>query len=115
ECHESIGPNHRVDAPQVIKYSAAQSKIGQQNKVLLDSDAILKANSNCTDCHAPDDLREKAWVHDVHAKNATCSSCHSVHVDGDKVGIQALDGKQKIGMCVDCHSDFNLIDEDKGE
>jgi cytochrome c-type protein NrfB len=115
ECHETIGPNHRVDAPQVIKYTAAQSKIGSVNNVQLDSDAILKANANCSDCHTPDKLREDAWVHDVHAKNATCSSCHSVHADGDKVGIQALDKKQKIGMCVDCHSDFNLTAKDKGE
>ena len=115
ECHETIGANHRVNAPQVVKYTAAQSKIGIENSALLDSDAILKANANCTDCHTSDKLREKAWVHDVHAKNATCSSCHSVHADGDKVGIQALDKKQKIGMCVDCHSDFNLADKDKGE
>lgn len=115
ECHGKISRSHRSDSPQVIKFPAAQSKIGTVNTVLLDSDAILKANANCTDCHTPDKLREKAWVHDVHAKNATCSSCHSVHAEGDKVGIQALDKKQKIGMCVDCHSDFNLADKDKGE
>jgi len=115
ECHGKISRNHRVDAPQVIKFAPAQSRIGTVHTVLLDSDAILKASANCIDCHTPDKLREKAWVHDVHAKNATCSSCHSVHAKGAKVGVQALDKKQIIGMCVDCHSDFNLADKDKGE
>lgn len=67
ECHKSIGPDHREGAPQVMKYSAAQSKVGTE-KVTLSFDEILQANSQCTDCHTPDRLREDSWTHDVTLK-----------------------------------------------
>lgn len=114
ECHNTIGPNHRESASQVTKFSSAQSEIGT-HKNLLDFGAILKATSNCTECHTSEKLQEKTWVHDVHAKKATCSSCHVIHADGEKEGMQALERKEQIAQCVDCHKDFNLIKEDKGE
>jgi cytochrome c-type protein NrfB len=41
----------------------------------------------------------------VHAKNLTCSNCHSVHAE--KAKVLSFDHKEKIKMCVDCHKDFN--------
>lgn len=114
ECHNTIGPDHRENASEVTKFSPAQSKVGT-HKNLLDFDAILKATGNCTDCHTPEKLQEKTWVHDVHAKKATCSSCHIIHADGEKEGMQALERKAQIAECVDCHKDFNFKQEDKGE
>ncbi|NQZ91031.1 MAG: cytochrome c nitrite reductase pentaheme subunit [Moritella sp.] len=114
ECHNTVGPNHRENASQVTKFSSAQSEIGT-HKNLLDFGAILKATGNCTECHTSEKLQEKTWVHDVHAKKATCSSCHVIHADGEKEGMQALERKEQIAQCVDCHKDFNLKKEDKGE
>ncbi|NRF62714.1 cytochrome c nitrite reductase pentaheme subunit [Vibrio coralliilyticus] len=109
-CHSNIGPDHREGAPQVIKYSSAQSQQGTK-KTYLDPDAILKANSQCTDCHKPKYLREDSWTHDVHAKNLTCSNCHDVHAS--KAKVLGLERKQKIKLCVDCHSDFNQLKEEQ--
>lgn len=110
ECHNNIGPDHREGAPKVTKYSAAQSQSGTE-KVFLDPAEILKANSQCTDCHQPEYLRDDSWTHDVHAKNLTCSNCHDVHAK--KTKVLALDKKEKIKLCVDCHSDFNQIKEEE--
>lgn len=107
-CHQSISIEHRNKAPQVKKYSAAQSKMGT-NKNHLSHVEILQANHTCSSCHTPERLRKNSWTHDVHAKNLTCSSCHSVHADGNKVGIQSLKRKDQIQLCVTCHKDFNVI------
>ncbi|MBE8577910.1 cytochrome c nitrite reductase pentaheme subunit [Vibrio sp. OPT18] len=104
DCHSSISPDHREGAPKVVKYREAQSQPGT-DKVYLDPSLILDANSQCIDCHTPDDLREASWTHDVHAQNLTCSNCHDVHATEAKV--LGLDKKQTIKLCVDCHSDFN--------
>ncbi|MCJ2376514.1 cytochrome c nitrite reductase pentaheme subunit [Vibrio sp. ZSDZ34] len=103
-CHSNIGPDHRDGGSTVIKYHDAQSQPGT-NKVLLSQEAILKANSQCTECHQPQYLRKDSWTHDVHAKNLTCSNCHSVHAE--KAKVLSFDHKEKIKMCVDCHKDFN--------
>jgi len=92
-CHSNIGPDHREGAPDVIKFSAAQSK-EVHDKVFLDPSMILKANSQCVDCHAPTQLREIHWTHDVHAKNLTCSNCHDVHAA--KTKALSYDRKQLI-------------------
>jgi len=107
-CHSNIGPDHREGAPDVIKFSAAQSK-AVHDKVSLDPSLILKANSQCVDCHAPLKLREKHWTHDVHAKNLTCSNCHDVHAA--KTKALSYDRKQLIKQCVDCHSEFAVEPE----
>ncbi|MFV0449401.1 MAG: cytochrome c nitrite reductase pentaheme subunit [Vibrio sp.] len=110
ECHNNIGPDHRDGAPLVTKFSSAQSQQGTE-KVQLSPEAILQANSQCTDCHTPEDLRKNSWTHDVHAKNLTCSNCHNVHdVKGKVLG---LDHKSQIQLCVDCHSDFNYLKEER--
>lgn len=106
ECHSSISPDHRDGAPEVIKYSAAQSKSGTE-KQLLSHSQILSANSQCTDCHQPKHLQEDSWTHDVHATNLTCSNCHVVH--GEKQGVLSLERKDKIKLCVDCHSDVTQL------
>ena len=110
ECHNSIGPDHREGAPEVTKFSSAQSKKGTE-KVYLDPELILKANSQCTDCHKPKYLQKDSWTHDVHAKNLTCSNCHDVHAKKSK--ILGLERKEQIQMCVDCHSDFNQKEEER--
>ncbi len=110
ECHNNIGPEHRDGAPLVTKYSSAQSQQGT-DKSLLSPEDILQANSQCTGCHTPEDLRTNSWTHDVHAKNLTCSNCHNVHdVKGKVLGLEP---KKQIDMCVDCHSDFNQIKEER--
>ena len=43
-CHSNIGPDHREGAPDVIKFSAAQSK-EVHDKVFLAPSMILKAKS----------------------------------------------------------------------
>lgn len=109
-CHNGIGPDHREGAPVVTKFSSAQSKSGT-DKVHLNPEMILKANQQCTGCHQPEYLRKDSWTHDVHAKNLTCSNCHTVH--GSKQKVLSLDRKEKIQMCVDCHSDFNMTKEEE--
>jgi len=109
QCHDSVSAAHRENSPQVTKYSPAQSKIAS-GKHQLSVDAILQSTANCTSCHTPEKLQEQNWTHDVHAKNATCSNCHVVHADGEKVGIQAQPKKQQIEVCVTCHQDFNATD-----
>ncbi|ODS10714.1 cytochrome c nitrite reductase pentaheme subunit [Vibrio scophthalmi] len=110
DCHSSIGPDHREGAPKVIKYSSAQSQAGS-DKVFLDPDTILKANSQCVDCHQPSDLRESSWTHDVHAKNLTCSNCHDVHAT--KAKVLEFEHKQRVKLCVDCHADFTQLNKEK--
>ncbi|MCK6265458.1 cytochrome c nitrite reductase pentaheme subunit [Vibrio sp. ZSDE26] len=110
DCHSGIGPDHREGSPEVTKYSSAQSKHGS-DKVFKDPELILKANSQCTDCHTPERLQKKSWTHDVHAKNLTCSNCHDVHAK--KAKVLGVERKDKIQMCVDCHSDFNQKDEER--
>lgn len=109
-CHSNIGPEHRNGAEDVTKYFSAQSQPGTE-KVYLEPEQILQANSVCMDCHRSKKLREKSWTHDVHAKNLTCSNCHTVHAMDAKV--LSFDHKQKIKLCVDCHSDFKAKEEEK--
>ncbi|MCX2789211.1 cytochrome c nitrite reductase pentaheme subunit [Vibrio sp. Sgm 5] len=107
-CHSNIGPDHREGASEVIKFSAVQSQ-AVHDKVFLDPSLILKANSQCVDCHTPLKLRESHWTHDVHAKNLTCSNCHDVHAA--KAKALAYDRKELIKQCVDCHSEFAIEPE----
>ncbi|MFA0441855.1 cytochrome c nitrite reductase pentaheme subunit [Vibrio sp. 10N.286.49.C2] len=112
QCHSNIGPDHRDGASTVIQYHEAQSQAGS-DKTQLNSVAILKANQLCTDCHQPPELRKANWTHDVHAKNLTCSNCHSVHAE--KAKALSYDHKTTIKMCVDCHKDFNELREEEGK
>ncbi|MFC5077702.1 Cytochrome c-type protein NrfB precursor [Vibrio thalassae] len=112
QCHSNIGPDHRDGASTVIKYHPAQSQPGT-NKTWLDPEAILKANSRCTECHQPEPLRKDSWTHDVHAKNLTCTNCHSVHAE--KAKVLSYDHKAQIKLCVDCHKDFNEKREEEGK
>ncbi|MFA0568989.1 MAG: cytochrome c nitrite reductase pentaheme subunit [Vibrio gallaecicus] len=108
ECHNNISPDHREGAPIVTKYRSAQSMLGTDSE-LLTPESVLQANSECTDCHEPQSLQDSDWTHDVHAQNLTCSNCHDVHAKKSKV--LALDKKERIKLCVDCHSDFNQLKE----
>ena len=110
DCHRNIGPDHREGAPVVTKFFSAQSQQGSE-KVFLDPEVILKANSQCTDCHQAPELREYSWTHDVHAKNLTCSNCHDVHAT--KAKVLEFEPKQRIKLCVDCHADFTQLNKEK--
>lgn len=110
DCHRSIGPDHREGAPLVNKFASAQSQPGS-DKIWLEPEAILKANAQCMDCHQPSKLQEYSWTHDVHAKNLTCSNCHDVHASQAKV--LGLERKERIKLCVDCHSDITKLKEEK--
>ncbi|GAM75050.1 cytochrome c-type protein nrfB precursor [Vibrio ishigakensis] len=110
DCHGNIGPDHRDGASTVTKFSDAQSQAGT-GKTHLSTDAILQANNTCMDCHSSENLREASWTHDVHAKNLTCSNCHTLHATDAKV--LSYERKQLVNMCVDCHSDFNQTREEK--
>lgn len=110
-CHGNISPDHREGAPVVTKYSSAQSQEGV-NKVHLSQQGVLDANSQCMNCHTPERLQKASWTHDVHAKNLTCSNCHDVHAE-KKSQILSLERKERIKLCVDCHSDFNQLKKEK--
>ena len=110
QCHDSISAEHRENSPKVTKYTPAQSKI-IKGKHQLNFESILNSAANCNECHTPEKLREADWTHDVHAKNATCSNCHTVHADGEKEGIQSQPKKQQVEFCVECHQDFNATAE----
>ena len=113
QCHDSISAQHRENSPNVTKYSPAQSKAAE-GKHQLNFKSILDSTANCNSCHTPERLRKANWTHDVHAKNATCSNCHSVHADGDKKGIQSKSETAQKEYCVTCHKGFNATD-DQGE
>ncbi len=84
------------------------------------------------ECHDATSLQQASWTHDVHALNLTCSNCHDVHIATKKskrmktkarikkkndTGVNVLEfesHKDIIGMCVDCHADFNQL-KDKQE
>lgn len=113
QCHDSISAQHRDNSPKVTKYFSAQSKAAQ-DKHQLNVENILDSTANCNSCHTPEKLREQNWTHDVHAKNATCSNCHSVHAEGEGKGIQSKSETDQKEYCVTCHQAFNTTD-DKGE
>lgn len=106
DCHNKIASNHRNGAPKVTKYFEAQSQLGTEKRVLTKTE-ILDANKECTNCHKPDNLRDKFWTHDVHAQNLTCTNCHSVHAS--KAKVLSFDHKQRVQLCVDCHSDVTQL------
>ncbi|WP_117235159.1 cytochrome c nitrite reductase pentaheme subunit [Vibrio maerlii] len=106
-CHGNIGPDHREGAPVVTKYAPMQSQQGTQ-KVHVSQAEILDANGQCMNCHTSENLQQVNWTHDVHAQNLTCSNCHDVHAV-KQAKVLSFDRKEKIKMCVDCHSDFNQL------
>lgn len=125
-CHNKIGSKHRKGAKKVTKYSSAQSQAGTK-KTLLTQDEVFKANKECVECHDATSLQKASWTHDVHALNLTCSNCHDVHIATKKskkmrtkakikkkndTGVNVLQfesHKDIVGMCVDCHADFNQL------
>lgn len=129
-CHNKVGTKHRNGAKKVTKYSSAQSQPGTKKK-LLTQDEVFKANKECVECHDGKSLQKASWTHDVHALNLTCSNCHDIHVatpESKKIknkarlkkkndtGVNILqfdNHKEIVGMCVDCHSDFNAINAKK--
>ncbi|MBD1575676.1 MULTISPECIES: cytochrome c nitrite reductase pentaheme subunit [Vibrio] len=103
DCHSNIGPHHRDRADKVIKFHRGQVAASLVMPV-DDAKNISKQNAQCVDCHAPAELRKADWTHDVHALKLSCASCHKVHPTTDP--IKNIESKQRIQMCVDCHSAF---------
>ncbi|NUU66658.1 cytochrome c nitrite reductase pentaheme subunit [Enterobacteriaceae bacterium BIT-l23] len=88
DCHGRPGPRHREGAKDVMRYNDPAFSVEQQNSV-------------CFACHQPEALREAFWPHDVHAATLTCSGCHRLHPDKDRVTM--LNDKARVRLCVDCH------------
>ncbi|WP_019615594.1 multiheme c-type cytochrome [Psychromonas ossibalaenae] len=71
---------------------------------------LKKQNSQCIACHTPQKLRQSEWTHDVHFKQINCVSCHQLLAPVDP--IHDISRKDRIKLCVDCHSS---ADKSKGE
>lgn len=108
DCHGKIAPDHRDRASKVNVLKPAQTQAGT-NKLIQSSEKIFKQNEQCVACHEPKELQKVNWTHDVHAKQLTCSSCHNIHASVDP--MQDIKRKDKIQMCVDCHSDQREVAE----
>ncbi|MGF1727012.1 cytochrome c nitrite reductase pentaheme subunit [Photobacterium nomapromontoriensis] len=103
DCHSNVGKDHRDGAPVVTKFAPSQSVAGSE-KTAADVAWITQQNETCVECHDPKDLREVNWIHDVHAVDLSCASCHTIHPQTDP--MKGIDRKSKIKLCVDCHSDL---------
>lgn len=109
DCHTSITQAHRDGANDVVKFIHAQSVKGV-NVAPAHRDLITQQNESCESCHLPVELREANWTHDVHARDLSCASCHTVHPAKDP--MQGLSRKAKITTCVNCHGDQYQARED---
>ena len=90
-CHNNKG-DHPKDNSSVISFSKQSIT------------SPLVQNEQCINCHAPKDLRQAEWTHDVHMKPINCASCHSLHAKRDPIiGIKK---KSRIKLCVDCHKNI---------
>ncbi|PKF49037.1 cytochrome c nitrite reductase pentaheme subunit [Enterovibrio nigricans] len=110
DCHTSITPSHRDGATDVVKFDHSQSVSGT-TLAASSVEWITKQNEACETCHEPTQLQEANWTHDVHARDLTCSSCHTVHPATDP--MKGLTSKAAIETCVDCHTDQRLAQEEK--
>lgn len=90
-CHNNKG-DHPKESSSVISFSKHSIT------------TPLMQNEQCINCHAPKDLRQTEWTHDVHMKPINCASCHTLHATSDPIiGIKK---KSRIKLCVDCHKNI---------
>ncbi|WP_126599869.1 cytochrome c nitrite reductase pentaheme subunit [Actinobacillus delphinicola] len=94
-CHGNISENHRRGAKDVMRF---QSDIFSKTKPMY---TVEQQNQVCFACHNPDKMREKLWVHDVHAMKLPCAACHVLHPKDDP--MHGLNQKEQVKLCVDCH------------
>lgn len=94
-CHGHISENHRRGAKDVMRF---QTDIFTNKTPMF---SVEEQNQVCFACHNPDKLREKFWVHDVHAMKLPCAACHQLHPTQDP--MQGISKKNQVRLCVDCH------------
>jgi cytochrome c-type protein NrfB len=97
-CHGNKG-KHPKDGSNIINFSP---------KSLT---PLLEQNGQCITCHAPTELRQAEWTHDVHYKKINCASCHQLHESVDP--IINISRKPRIKLCVDCHSSISTLKAEK--
>lgn len=96
-CHGNISENHRKGVKDVMRFNAFGKA---KNKALERS--VEEQNQVCFACHTPDKLRASFWAHDTHAMKMTCTNCHKLHPETEP--MKAMEPKQRVKLCVDCHS-----------
>ncbi|QIM62282.1 cytochrome c nitrite reductase pentaheme subunit [Pasteurellaceae bacterium Orientalotternb1] len=96
-CHGNISENHRKGVKDVMRFNAFGKA---KNKELERS--VAEQNQVCFACHTPDKLRASFWAHDTHAMKMTCTNCHQLHPETEP--MKATEPKQRVKLCVDCHS-----------
>ncbi|AWX16005.1 cytochrome c nitrite reductase pentaheme subunit [Mergibacter septicus] len=106
-CHGHISENHRRGVKDVMRF---HSDIFSNKKPLF---TVQEQNQICFSCHNPDQLRQKFWVHDVHAVKLSCANCHTLHSAQDR--MKQLNEKQRIKLCVNCHSKLQQLQNLKTE
>lgn len=94
-CHGNISENHRRGAKDVMRF---QTDIFSKKTPMF---TVEEQNQVCFACHNPNKLREKFWVHDVHAMKLPCAACHQLHPTKDP--MQGINKKNQVRLCVDCH------------
>lgn len=106
-CHGHISENHRRGVKDVMRF---HSDIFAKKDQWF---TVQEQNQICFSCHNPDQLRQKFWVHDVHAIKLPCASCHTLHPAQDR--MKQLNEKQRIKLCVNCHSKLQQLQNLKAE
>lgn len=96
-CHGNISENHRKGVKDVMRFNA----YGKAKKKELERTSI-EQNQVCFACHTPDKLRASFWAHDTHAMKMSCINCHKLHPETEP--MKAIEPKQRVKLCVDCHS-----------
>lgn len=96
-CHGNISENHRKGVKDVMRFNA----YGKAKNPDLER-SPQEQNAVCFACHNPDKLREKFWAHDTHAPKMACVNCHKLHPETEP--MKAMESKERIKLCVDCHT-----------
>lgn len=104
-CHGNISENHRRGVKDVMRF---HGDIFSDKKPMY---SVQEQNQVCFACHQPEKLREKFWVHDVHAMKLPCASCHTLHPTED--AMKDIKPKERVKLCVDCHGKQQAIQREK--
>lgn len=103
-CHGNISEDHRKGVKDVMRFSSIADKDNPAKNPLLQR-SVAEQNQVCFACHNPTKLRETFWAHDTHAAKITCTNCHKVHPD--KEPMKGIEQKQRVKLCVDCHTNIH--------
>lgn len=99
-CHGNIAEDHRRGVKDVMRFNALDKA---KNKDL--ERTPQEQNQVCFACHQPRKLREVFWPHEVHANKLACANCHKLHPE--KEPMKATPQKNRVKLCVDCHSQIH--------